>query len=162
MKRYTSFLLFCLLTIGSLAAQTLSINSEAAKIKVSLDAPEDLKVGDKVYLIFEVEPKEEWHVYSAEPSEEGAYNPAEIGFDITSAGFEANEKTEEEGPMISEMDDIMGGVVRYYKRPVIFKKELTITDPEIVITGWFDYMGCNEFKCVPFSAEFKLQAQAEE
>jgi DsbC/DsbD-like thiol-disulfide interchange protein len=148
------------LTLGVHAQR--KADSEAADIKFSLQDEDQLTVGAKTKLVIEVTPKKNWHVYSALPSDDGAYQPTVVGYEITSRGFEASAKLDENGPMLSMFDEIMNGTVRYYKAPVVFSQELKLTETEVVLAGYFDYMACNEEKCIPLTAEFNFDAKAKE
>ena len=150
-------LLLALLSFGFAHAQD---NSEAAYVRVGIGHDGELKVGDQASLQISVVPKEGWHVYSAIPSKEGAYQPAEVAYDNTSRGFEADPELKEEGSMHSQFDDIMGGVLRYYEGKVLFSQSIKVTEEDVIVTGTFDYMACNEFKCIPLMAEFKVTATA--
>ncbi len=130
--------------------------SEAAFVRVGFAQDGELEIGGKAKLQVSVVPKEGWHVYSAIPSDEGAYEPALLDFAITSAGFTLVDGLKEEGSMHSEYDDIMGGTLRYYESNVIFIQEIEITEAEIVAAGSFDYMACNDFKCIPLLSEFSV------
>ena len=99
-------------------------------------------------------------MYSAIPSKEGAYEPAMIDFEITSVGFSVVDGLQEAGSMHSEYDDIMGGMLRYYERNVTFSQEIEVTETDIVAAGSFEYMACNDFKCIPLLSEFKVTATA--
>jgi len=136
--------------------------SEAATVKFSVADEGHLKVGGTTKFVIEATPKAGWHVYSAIPSEEGAYQPAVLGWEETSLGFSAGDKLLEEGSMTSSFDDIMGGTVRYYKEKVLFSQEIKLTEKDVALVGYFDYMACNEFKCIPLTAEFKLETKAKE
>jgi DsbC/DsbD-like thiol-disulfide interchange protein len=152
-----------LLALGmAVTVQAQKKESEAAIVKFSVANAAQLKVGDVMKFEIEVTPKTGWHVYSALPSEEGAYQPAVLGWEVESRGFTAGDKLLEEGYMSSSFDDIMGGTVRYYKAKVLFSQEIKATEPDVVMVGYFDYMACNEEKCIPLTAEFKLEAQVQE
>ena len=154
------FLLFALvLCMGVVNAQS---ESEAANVRVGISHDGSPAVGENAKLQISVVPKAGWHVYSAIPSEEGAYEPALVDFEITSAGFTLVEGLKEEGSMHSEYDDIMGGMLRYYEGNVIFTQEIKITEGEVVAVGSFEYMACNDFKCIPLLSEFKVSATAAE
>ncbi len=157
MKNVWILLLFLGTTI---CTQAQKKESEAAIVKFSVLNSDDLKVGDGAKFQIEVTPKAGWHVYSALPSEEGAYMPAALGWEPASAGFSANEKLNEEGSMTSSMDDVMGGTVRYYKTKVLFSQDIKLTEKDVILVGFFDYMACNEEKCIPLTAEFQLEANA--
>ena len=154
------FLLFALvLCMGVVKAQD---QSEAAVIRVGISHDGSLAVGENAKLQISVVPNPGWHVYSAIPSEEGAYEPALVDFEITSAGFTLVDGLKEEGSMHSEYDDIMGGMLRYYEGNVVFVQEINITEGEVVAAGSFEYMACNDFKCIPLLSEFKISAKAAE
>ena len=149
----------CILLPAGLHAQA-KVESEAAVVKFALAEENPLKVGGTTQLLVEATPKRGWHVYSANPSDDGAYQPAILGWEVSSRGFEATPKLDEKGAMTSQFDEIMNGVVRYYKGAVTFSQEVKLTEEEVALVGYFDYMACNEEKCIPLTAEFKLEAKA--
>jgi DsbC/DsbD-like thiol-disulfide interchange protein len=128
-----------------------------AKVSIGLGEHADLKAGDKVMLEIKVEPNNGWHVYSAIPSEEQVYRPAVIEYDISSVGFEAAPEIKEKGFMVTEFDDVMDGTMRYYKTPVVYSQELKMTEGELVVKGTFDYMACDDEKCLMFTEEFEVK-----
>jgi thiol:disulfide interchange protein DsbD len=156
-------LLILMLTLGtSLMLPAQKNESEAAFVTVSVANEAKLKVGTTATFQIEVKAKQGWHVYSALPSEEGAYMPAVLSWEIESRGFTASDKLMEDGVMTSSFDDIMGGTVRYYKDKVLFSQEIKVTEADVIMVGVFDYMACNEEKCIPLTAEFKLDVKAKE
>lgn len=156
MKRF--FLLFAL-ALGFVTVKGQS-ESEAAYVRVGISHEGNLKVGDQARLQISVVPKEGWHVYSAIPSEEGAYEPAMLDIGINAEGFSLVEGLQEEGSMHSEYDDIMGGMLRYYESNVVFVQVIEVTEADVVAAGSFDYMACNDFKCIPLLSEFNVRATA--
>lgn len=144
--------------MGAAVAQ----DSQAARLNIHLDTEQALEVGKATHLVIEVEPKAGWHIYSSEPSAEGVYRPAEVGWEINSRGFEAGAGIKEEGRMTTQVDDVLGGTVRYYKEKVVFLQPIQVTESEVVVAGFFDYMACNEFQCIPFTADFEVKAKAKE
>jgi len=136
--------------------------SEAAFIRTGLSHNGNLAVGDEATLQISVVPKKGWHVYSAAESEDGAYQPATLDIQITSTGFELTGGMDEVGSMHSEYDDIMGGMLRYYEEKVVFTHNIKITEQDVVVAGDFEYMACNDFKCIPLLAEIKMTAKAAE
>lgn len=153
---------FLMAVLGLFGAAAYAQDSQAARLNIHFDTEKPLQVGQTATLVIEVEPKGNWHVYSALPSEEGAYRPAEVGWDATSRGFEAVGSLQEKGSMTEKMDEIMGGVVRYYEAKVVYTQTLKITEPNVITQGFFDYMACDEFQCIPFTATFELKAAAKE
>jgi DsbC/DsbD-like thiol-disulfide interchange protein len=151
--------LFAILSL--FGASAWAQDSQAARLNIHFDTEKPLQVGQTTTLIIEVEPKGAWHVYSALPSEEGAYRPAEVGWDITSRGFEAVGTLQEDGRMTEKLDEIMGGMVRYYEQKVIYRQTVKITEVDVAANGYFDYMACDESQCIPFTATFELKAAAQ-
>lgn len=148
--------------LGLFGAAAMAQDSQAARLNIHFDTEKPLQVGQTTTLVIEVEPKGEWHVYSALPSEEGAYRPAEVGWEATSRGFEAVGTLKEDGRMTEKMDEIMGGMVRYYEDKVVYTQTLKITEPDVTTIGFFDYMACDENQCIPFTATFELKAAAKQ
>lgn len=148
--------------VGLFGAAAMAQDSQAARLNIHFDTEKPLQVGQTTTLVIEVEPKGEWHVYSALPSEEGAYRPAEVGWEATSRGFEAVGTLKEDGRMTEKMDEIMGGMVRYYEDKVVYTQTLKITEPDVTTIGFFDYMACDENQCIPFTATFELKAAAKQ
>jgi hypothetical protein len=159
--KFAFVLMLTLLLFSALQAQK-KVESEAATLKFSMEEGSELKVGSKAKFTIEATPKAGWHVYSAIPSEDGAYQPAVLGWDITSRGFETEAKLEEKGGLIEAFDEIMNGTVRYYKGVVVFSQEMKLTEKEVLLEGFFDYMACNDEKCIPLTAEIKFEAKAKE
>ncbi|MFM2376309.1 MAG: hypothetical protein RLZZ165_1406 [Bacteroidota bacterium] len=159
--RILLFAVFSISLTGCLHAQQ-KVESEAAVVRFILQGHDSLKIGAKTTLRVEVTPKKGWHVYSALPSEDEAYQPAAFDWGFTSRGFEATPELKEEGKMTSEFDDIMNGIMRYYKDRVVFSQGIKITEADIRLEGNFDYLACNDEKCIMLSAELKLEAKAEE
>jgi DsbC/DsbD-like thiol-disulfide interchange protein len=162
MKTLRWFVLTLLLVSSMTAFAQQKRESEGATVVVSVLNQDKLKVGDKATLQIEVTPKAGWHVYSAIPSEDGVYKQAELGWELDSRGFEAEKELKEEGYMTEMRDDILDGMVRYYKAKVIFTQSIKVTDKSVILVGYFDYMACNEEKCIPLTAEFKLEVKAKD
>lgn len=162
MRSKNAFILL-LLVFGSVVFTQAQQKIHAADFKFAVENTDNsLKVGEPAEFLIKVKPMPGWHIYSAIPSEEGAYSPTEIGYEMNSAGFEAIEGIGESGSMHSEMDDIMGGMVRYYGGPVVFSQKITITETEVRLVGYVDYMACDDYKCITLTEEFDVTAKAAE
>lgn len=150
------------LVLALLCVVQVTAQSQARVADFSFDVVGDgeLKVGENATFKITMTPKPGWHIYSAVPSEEDVYGATEILYDITSMGFEVTGEIEEEGKLISEMDDIMGGMMRYYKTPAVFSQKMTLTEPEVKLVGTVDYMACDDMKCLFLSEEFELSTEA--
>lgn len=153
MKKSTLlFSLFAFFAIG-VNAQT------PATVTFKVNHPMGLDSGSVALFEIKIEPNKGWHVYSAEASEEGAYKPTEIEYDINSRGFMADDKISETGLLMKEFDDIMGGMMRYYKSPVTFSQRIKITDAEVFLKGMVNYMACDDEKCLVFTEEFEIKPE---
>lgn len=128
-----------------------------AVVKISLNPDASLAPGSVAVLQIEVTPNAGWHVYSAQPSAEAVYQPAEVGWDLGSRGFAADSILAEKGKMMTEWDNIMEGTLRYYKSPVTFSTQLHINEEEVAVVGYFDYMACDDEKCLVFTEEFSFK-----
>lgn len=156
-KTSIATIIFALLFVVTLKAQQ---QHHAADFEFSLEDHGSLTVGGEAQFIVKVTPAPGWHIYSAVDSEEGVYSPTGMEYDIISRGFEVVGNLEEEGKIISEMDDIMGGMMRYYKTPATFIQTIKITEEEVKVIGYVDYMACDEMKCVMLTEAFELAAEA--
>lgn len=101
--------------------------------------------GNEYELIFHVNVKNGYHVYSLTPGGDGAFPPPSFEF-TSSANYKLKGKVTEKGKKITEtIEDI--GTVNYFKK-VDFIQKATIT-ANGKITGKYSYMTCNETGCLP-------------
>lgn len=147
-----SFVVFAFIGTGLLA-------QNPATVTFRLNHPMGLDSGSVAVFEVKIEPHKGWHVYSAEPSEEGVYKPTAIEYDLSSRGFAADEKISESGLLMKEYDDIMEGTMRYYKSPVTFTQKIKITEAEVFLKGTVDYMACDNEKCLVFTEEFEVKPE---
>lgn len=65
-------------------------------------------------------------------------------------------KTTEEGKKKEGMDPTFGVVVaKFLDEPVTFRQKIKITDPKQLITGYVEYMTCDDKQCFPADFGFK-------
>lgn len=103
------------------------------------------KDGNKYELIFDVEVKDGWHIYSLDPGGDGTFLPPEFNF-TKNPNYKLAGKVFERGKKIDEtIEDI--GTVHYYKK-VEFVQPATV-DTNGKITGKYTYMVCNDQTCLP-------------
>lgn len=136
--------------------------SEAASVEVKLMANEEMAVGNEAALVVSVVPENGWHVYSARESEDGAYPPTQLTLAEGCKGLEAGDQLLEKGELKSEYDELMGGTLLYYKEKVFFSRSIKVTGTDVIAIGTFDYMACNDFKCIPFTVDFETRAVAKQ
>jgi len=103
------------------------------------------KSGNEYELIFHVNVKNGYHVYSLDPGGDGSFPPPSFEFKPGS-NYKLAGKVKEKGKRIDEtIEDI--GTVHYFKK-VDFIQPATIT-ANGKISGTYEYMTCNEQGCLP-------------
>lgn len=101
---------------------------------------------NKYDLVFHCDVKNEWHIYSLDPGGDGSFLPPEFNIKKT-ADIKLIGKVREEGKIIHEtIEDI--GTVHYYTN-VDYIQTVELTRPDMVITGEYTYMTCNDETCLP-------------
>lgn len=100
-------------------------------------------------LIFTADMKSGWTIYS-QFTDEGGPIPTSFNFD-DGAHFERVGKVEELGKKKSGPDPLFDGVnvIKFSKSPVVFKQKITIKDINKPITGYLEFMTCNDEQCLP-------------
>ena len=103
------------------------------------------KQGNEYDLIFHVNVKNGYHIYSLDPGGDGSFPPPEFNF-TKGDNYKLRGKLSEKGERIDEtIEDI--GTVHYFKK-VDFIQPATIT-ANGKITGKYTYMTCNDQGCLP-------------
>ena len=153
--------LFKLMLLVGMLAPAFSLSSqqisEGAIVKVTVDHDGSPAPGETVNLEFEVTPQKGWHVYSVQPSEEGAYQATELKLDASATqGAKLAVEVGELGKLKSHYDDIMQGPLRYFDETVTFFHPMELTAGNAEVVGTLHYMGCNDEKCIPFTADFSV------
>jgi len=102
--------------------------------------------GNKYDIIFHVNVKNDWHIYSLDPGGDGSFLPPSFTFkespDVKLVG-----EPREEGEIIHEtIEDI--GTVHYYKK-VDYIQTVELAKEDIDLTGEYMYMTCNDETCLP-------------
>lgn len=103
------------------------------------------KKGNQYDLVFHVDVKNDWHIYSLDPGGDGSFLPPDFRLD-KSTRYKVSGKVTEKGKKIDEtIEDI--GTVHYYKN-VDYIVPVTV-DTNGKITGKYEYMTCNDQGCLP-------------
>lgn len=102
--------------------------------------------GDDVTLTFTASIDENWHLYSQDI--EMAPPATTFGFNDTT-GFEIiGEITESE--TIEEYDKNFDMVLKYFSEEATFTANIKLlTDEKVVVSGWVNYMVCDDTRCLP-------------
>lgn len=106
---------------------------------------------------FEAKIQDGWAVYSQENVAEDGPIPTQFVFAETK-GVKALGPLVEEGPRrIAEMDPIFEMRVVKYKELLRYSQEFEVGDPAIVLDGYFEYMTCDDARCIfPPSTDFQV------
>lgn len=123
----------------------------------------DLKVekrSEKEYeLIFKATLQEGWVIYSQELGlKEDEIGPLPTVFFFDEAdSYQLVGKTSEEGNKKVAMDPTFEVVVaKFVKDPVTYRQTVTVTDPSQIITGYVEYMTCDDKQCFPEDISFQV------
>lgn len=106
------------------------------------------KTGDNSYqLIFHLELKAHWHIWSLEPGGDGLQMPPEFSFE-ENATLTLSGGIKEQGKKISGEMEGVDGIVSYYADKVTYIQPVTVA-ANTVITGEHSYQVCDDKQCLP-------------
>ncbi len=107
------------------------------------------KISNQEYdLLFTANVQDGWNIYSQYlESDDG---PIRTSFNYDKgAHYKLVGKNEEIGVRKEGFDKLFGmNVIKLYKK-VVFRQRVTLTDPSKPISGYLEFMTCNEEKCLP-------------
>ncbi|MDR2057580.1 MAG: thioredoxin family protein [Dysgonamonadaceae bacterium] len=141
MKKCFNIFIFLLFVCLSAFSQT----QEPVKWKISFN-----ETGE---ILFATSITSGWHIYGMDlPS--GGPNPTSFIFEKIE-GSQLSGKPFTSTKLKTEYDDLFGMSVSWYIGNPIFIQKLKITDPEhFSISGYIDYMSCNDESCMVGKEEF--------
>ena len=126
---------------NSLSAQKPVFDTQSCpevKWTYTLSKTSDFEIGEVITIKFKADVVDtRWHLYSVQPSAEMAYTPTEFYLveDESKDVKKVGEMTESVKP-VEEPDEIMGGVVRYFKEhTVTFTQKVRVTGPSPRVTA---------------------------
>lgn len=126
---------------------------------VSWEAKVEKKSDKEFDLIFKATMDEGWVIYSQYLNlKEGEIGPLPTTFFFDEAdSFELVGKTSEEGKKKEGMDPVFEVVVgKFVEEPVTFRQTIRVNDPARIITGYVEYMTCDDVQCFPEDISFKV------
>ena len=102
--------------------------------------------GNKYDLVFHCDVKNGWHIFSLDPGGDGSFLPPEFNIK-KNADIKLVGKLREKGKIIHEtIEDI--GTMHYYKN-VDYIQTVELAKEDMVVTGEYTYMTCNDETCLP-------------
>lgn len=138
------YLLLCLL-FGWATVQLTAQQDMPRPVSWSFEAE---MVNDTTYdLTFTATIQKGWYLY-AQDLEDGGPIPTTIAFD-PAEGLQLIGKTEEAGTAIEGMDELFQMNVKKFKDEVIFTQRVVISDKTKVVSGYIEFMTCDDQQCLP-------------
>jgi len=99
-------------------------------------------------LIFHADIEDGWYTYSQFLEGDGPV-PTAIIFEAPE-GVELYEAPQESGPKrVKEYDPTFGMDLIKFKKRGTFSQKFRVTDPQQAVKGYFEYMACDESRCLP-------------
>ncbi|MFN3876175.1 MAG: protein-disulfide reductase DsbD family protein, partial [Flavobacteriales bacterium] len=96
-----------------------------------------------------------WAVYSQQAEEMGPI-PTLIVVDTT-GGVAADGLAQESGAKVIEgLDPVFGIPVKKFKESAAFAQRIRVADPTRPVTGYFEYMACDDERCTPPTAVYYI------
>lgn len=106
------------------------------------------KVADKEYdLVFTADIDPGWYIYSQKANEDGPI-PTSFYYNAD-PGFQPVGIPSEEGDKKEGMDDMFGIHLIKYGKKAVFKQRVMLTDEIKTISGYLEFMCCNDKQCLP-------------
>lgn len=132
--------LFCLLTIP-LSAQIL----EPVKWEMSSRHVQ----GDEYELVFTAHMDDHWSIYSQHTSDDGPV-PTSFNFEEGDHFSRVGKVVESGGKKKEGLDPLFDvNVIKFVKGPVLFTQKVKVSDIGKPITGYLEFMTCDDERCLP-------------
>ncbi len=105
------------------------------------------KISDTEYeLIFKADIDMHWHLYS----QDIPMSPPATTFTINkSSEYKLVGGVTEESTIIEEYDSNFDMVLKYFAHEAIFKQKIQLTGKSASVTGFLEFMSCDDTKCLP-------------
>ncbi|MFD2554771.1 protein-disulfide reductase DsbD domain-containing protein [Sphingobacterium tabacisoli] len=134
-----------ILTMTTISAQ------EYAPLKISIQQPKQVTVGDTVELLIRVDVDEGWYVYAADADNEVKGMTAfHIGF-LLPKGMKLIGNVRLPDPIYHEEYTVYKGLGNVFKQRVLVEKVAGVTKP--IIRGTVQYQACDAQSCLPPTTE---------
>ena len=158
-KILTKYNYFIIISLFSLS---LSNDTSALENCVNFDVQVDRKVyfsGENLYLSFNVEIDEGFHIYSVHP--EKSLSPTYV--DIVDSMFFSHIGIINEPKPLKKFDENFNQDIYYHKKNIQLVQNLKLLDnlesKKYLVNGVFEYYACDESMCIPRWDEFSFEFQ---
>ena len=156
LTKYNYFIIISLFTLS------LSNDTSALENCVNFDVQVDRKVyfsGENLYLSFNVEIDEGFHIYSVHP--EKSLSPTYV--DIVDSMFFSHIGIINEPKPLKKFDENFNQDIYYHKKNIQLVQNLKLLDnlesKKYLVNGVFEYYACDESMCIPRWDEFSFEFQ---
>ncbi|MGE9515793.1 MAG: protein-disulfide reductase DsbD family protein [Solitalea-like symbiont of Tyrophagus putrescentiae] len=99
-------------------------------------------------LIFNVNINKSWHIYSTQLNEEDGPIPTTFHFN-DSPNYKLIGKVQELNTPTKAFDKFFNATISWFDNKAAFKQKVLISKPLVNISGYIEYMACNDEKCLP-------------
>ena len=107
------------------------------------------EIGKNTYeVVFNAEIEDTWHMYDLGPYDMMGPNPTVITFENVEGATLDGTPAEVSEPIVT-YDDIFGMEIGYYEKQASFSQKFVVTDPAAKLTGYIEWMVCNDVGCSP-------------
>jgi thiol:disulfide interchange protein len=110
--------------------------------------------GNDYEITFKAKIQDGWYTYSQYLGSDDGPIPTSINFE---SGNEkkigkATEKTSKSKYKVSGFDKMFEMEITKYKKDLVIKQKIEVTDPSKAVTGYLEYMTCDDTRCMPPTA----------
>lgn len=105
-----------------------------------------IKAGE-AKVVFTASLEDGWHVYS-QFLEQGGPMPTMFTF-VPDPSYELVGNVTEESTPVKSFDNVFMMEIVWFKKTAVFSQVVKLKSPHAKISGKIEYMGCNDFMCLP-------------
>lgn len=107
------------------------------------------ETGKNTYeIVFNAEIEDTWHMYDLGPYDMMGPNPTVITFENVEGATLDGTPAEVTEPIVT-YDDIFAMEIGYYEKKASFSQKVVVTEPTAKLTGYIEWMVCNDVGCSP-------------
>ena len=110
--------------------------------------------GNEYELVFKAKIKDGWYTYSQHLESEDGPIPTSVNFESnneTKVG-KSTEETSKTANKVSGFDEMFDMNITKYKKDLLIKQKIKVTDANKAVSGYLEYMTCDDTRCMPPTA----------
>ena len=136
-----------ILTILFLSAAVLSAHAQAIESPIQWSFRAESAGEGQYDLSFIADIAPGWYLYSQHLGDDGPI-PTTISFN-ENGNYQLQGATEEAGEKVEGMDALFGMHIVKFKKQAIFTQRIKAGDELRMVSGYIEFMSCDEEKCLP-------------